>query len=621
MKEYYNDFDLDNSPFGGNSSIKNVVIEAGVTSIGNSAFSGCTGLTSVTIPDSVTSIGGGAFSNCAGLTSVTIPDSVTSIGDYAFEDCTGLTSVTIPDSVTSIGNYAFEYCTGLTSVTIPDSVTSIGSSAFVHCAGLTTVNFNAAECEEMKYVFNGCSSFTTLNIGENVKKIPDYAFPNCTNLQNVFIYSEGYIDIGNGAFDNCYNAVICCKENSYMHYYADRKGMQYCIIDEGGNPSFTVENDILVSYTGSGENIFVSSASKIGFAAFDGNENLKSVELASNVTRIYNQAFRNCSSLEKIVIPKSVTSIGSSAFSGCDNLTIWCYAGSYAQTFAENHDIPYTLIKLDLSQTSLTAADSETLSLTASFTTDLFDEDKITWTSSDTDVAVVENGIVNILDFGEVQITASTASGLSAECLISVDAKLKPGVDAEIDREENLLSGADIINKNPDEIKNMFANSNVEVSSETSKAGTGSTVTLYRANGGVFKEIEILIYGDVNSDGVYDAQDAFIVNCIANGMLTREQVGEAKFLAADCNHDGEVNSSDVLILEQAGLLFSKVEQAKDEEMKEQTLGEYLDLIDQNPEKENTSSAENSAIISIFKYVVNLIKKCFDYIISTFFPKV
>ena len=207
------------------------------------------------------------------------------------------------------------------------------------------------------------------------------------------------------------------------------------------------------------------------------------------------------------------------------------------------------------------------------------------------------------------------------ECLISVDAKLKPGVDAEIDREENLLSGADIINKNPDEIKNMFANSNVEVSSETSKAGTGSTVTLYRANGGVFKEIEILIYGDVNSDGVYDAQDAFIVNCIANGMLTREQVGEAKFLAADCNHDGEVNSSDVLILEQAGLLFSKVEQAKDEEMKEQTLGEYLDLIDQNPEKENTSSAENSAIISIFKYVVNLIKKCFDYIISTFFPKV
>ena len=139
-------------------------------------------------------------------------------------------------------------------------------------------------------------------------------------------------------------------------------------------------------------------------------------------------------------------------------------------------------------------------------------------------------------------------------------------------------------------------------------------------DGELIDSYEAVIFGDVNSDGVYDAQDAFIVNCIANGMLTREQVGEAKFLAADCNHDGEVNSSDVLILEQAGLLLSKVEQAKDEEMKEQALGEYLDLIDQNPEKETESADGDFAIISIFKYVVNLIKKCFDYIISTFFPK-
>ena len=547
---------------------------------------------SVTIGKNVKQIGNYAFYGLASLTVFNFNAKNCESMNYAIVGCNNLSSINIGDSVEQIPKNAFSSCTGLTSVTMGNSVTSVGNNAFSSCIGLTSIT-----------------------IPENVETISDYAFKGCTNLKNVVFNSDDYINIGNGVFDECYNAVICCKENSYMHYYADRKGMQYCIIDEGGNPSFTVENDILVSYTGSGENIFVSSASKIGFAAFDGNENLKSVELASNVTRIYNQAFRNCSSLEKIVIPKSVTSIGSSAFSGCDNLTIWCYAGSYAQTFAENHDFPYTLIKLDLSQTSLTAAESETLSLTASFTTDLIDEDKITWTSSDTDVAVVENGVVNILDFGEVQITASTASGLSAECLITVDAKLKPGVDAEIDREENLLSGADIINKNPDEIKNMFANSNVEVSSETSKAGTGSTVTLYRANGGIFKEIEILIYGDVNSDGVYDAQDAFIVNCIANGMLTREQVGEAKFLAADCNHDGEVNSSDVLILEQAGLLLSKVEQAKDEEMKEQALGEYLDLIDQNPEINEADETTEEKTASIFDRIIDFVKKIIDFLKS------
>ena len=51
-----------NIPWKGySSSIKNVIIGDGVTSIGNYAFYGCSGLTSVTIPDAVTSIGDNAF--------------------------------------------------------------------------------------------------------------------------------------------------------------------------------------------------------------------------------------------------------------------------------------------------------------------------------------------------------------------------------------------------------------------------------------------------------------------------------------------------------------------------------------------------------------------------------
>ena len=95
------------SPFYNNTSIKNIVIEMRVTSIGGSAFYNCIGLTSITIPDSVTSIGNSAFRHCTSLTSVTISDSVTSIGEYAFYNCTGLIIITIPDRVTSIGSYAF----------------------------------------------------------------------------------------------------------------------------------------------------------------------------------------------------------------------------------------------------------------------------------------------------------------------------------------------------------------------------------------------------------------------------------------------------------------------------------------------------------------------------------
>ena len=70
------------------NTMKSVVIEDGVKSIGNYAFRGCSSLTSVTIPDSVTRIGSYAFYGCAGLTSVTIPISVTKIGEWAFSDCT-----------------------------------------------------------------------------------------------------------------------------------------------------------------------------------------------------------------------------------------------------------------------------------------------------------------------------------------------------------------------------------------------------------------------------------------------------------------------------------------------------------------------------------------------------
>ena len=94
-------------------TIKSVVIEAGVTSIGGGAFEDCSSLASVTIPDSVTSIESSVFRNCSSLASVTIPDSVTSIGSSAFYNCISLTSVTIGNSVTSIGDYAFYNCSKL----------------------------------------------------------------------------------------------------------------------------------------------------------------------------------------------------------------------------------------------------------------------------------------------------------------------------------------------------------------------------------------------------------------------------------------------------------------------------------------------------------------------------
>ncbi|MBR6027505.1 MAG: leucine-rich repeat domain-containing protein [Clostridia bacterium] len=78
---------------------------------------------------------------------VVINDGVTSIGDFAFGWCTDLTTVTIPDSVTSIGRSAFYECTSLTSLIIPVSVTSIGNAVFNHCTNLSTIYYKGTEAE------------------------------------------------------------------------------------------------------------------------------------------------------------------------------------------------------------------------------------------------------------------------------------------------------------------------------------------------------------------------------------------------------------------------------------------------------------------------------------------
>ena len=199
MKNYNNTDNL--SPVHMNSSVKKIVIEEGVTSIGESAFENCS-LTSITIPKSVTSIGDDAFYNCSSLTSITIPKNVTSIGNSVFENCSSLTDITIPDSVTSIGNWAFLNCSSLTSITIPNSVTSIGSYAFYNCRSLTSITIPDSVTSIGDGAFSECSSLTSITIPDSVTSIRSSAFRNCSNLTSITI-PDSVTSIGNYTFNGC----------------------------------------------------------------------------------------------------------------------------------------------------------------------------------------------------------------------------------------------------------------------------------------------------------------------------------------------------------------------------------------------------------------------------------
>ncbi len=112
-----------------------------VRAIGASAFSGCTTLTEVKIPEGVTTIRTYAFLLCTNLVSVEIPDSVNKIASCAFSNCVNLASVNIPTSLTEIVGCTFAGCTNLTKAVIPPSVTRITSNAFEGCPNLTIYGY------------------------------------------------------------------------------------------------------------------------------------------------------------------------------------------------------------------------------------------------------------------------------------------------------------------------------------------------------------------------------------------------------------------------------------------------------------------------------------------------
>ena len=65
------------------------------------------------------------------------------------------------------------------------------------------------------------------------------------------------------------------------------------------------------------------------------------IEIPSSVSAIGSLTFKGCTGLRKIVIPPSVKKFGSWIFNGCDDLTVYGTAGSAAEQYAKEHDIPF----------------------------------------------------------------------------------------------------------------------------------------------------------------------------------------------------------------------------------------------------------------------------------------
>lgn len=326
-------------------------------------FRDCDGLTTIDIPYTLTYFGGAPY--CASLMSVNvatenpnyydingvlfvtydqmgtglmtypiakpatafvIPDSVTYIAQAAFAGCTNLESVTIPSSVEMILGEAFANCTSILSLDVPSTVTDIQYNAFrdvfnINYHGTATyedwnlywgakhinITFYSDDSiyytSEAKDTVIGCHpQLHSANLPESVRVINDSAFFNLDNLSSVSL-PDGLENIGKMAF----------AWNQGITEVSLPRGLQHI----GDNAFWWDTNLAVINFNADNCQVMSPSTASDGnyWPVFIGCDNVTTINIGENVTRIPDRAFSYCSKLRgTLVIPDAVTYIGTSAF-------------------------------------------------------------------------------------------------------------------------------------------------------------------------------------------------------------------------------------------------------------------------------------------------------------------
>ena len=307
--------------FSFRESIKTVIVEGRVSSVGANAFAGCNSLVYVYMPE-VNKVGDSAFEGCASLKSVELSsknNSGASIGKNAFSFCTSLTKIVIPFSSVTIGEKAFYYCENLNTLGIYNYLT-IGDNAFSYCSNLSSI-----------YMLNNGGSFsgTISNNAFTGVKADVYCY-----LSNTFYLQKSRFG---GEFTYPTDTSGLLGYNAYWNY--DQSNEILTISGTGKLFEYTSGADLpWMKQNYSSSRSFGSDIKKIiiedGITeipsySFEYMGNVESVTLPNTLLRLYPNAFNDCESLTEIVIPASVEYVdGKTYWNRCPNLSDAYYIGT-----------------------------------------------------------------------------------------------------------------------------------------------------------------------------------------------------------------------------------------------------------------------------------------------------
>lgn len=191
------------------------------------------------------------------------------------------------------------------------TVTKIGDEAFAYCENLKQVTIPDTITEIGENAFAD-SGLTSVEIPASVKTIGKQAFSNCDSLERVVMRSDA--ECGYSVFYSC-----------------------------GSLEEF----------------VFPDNMQTLNLGFFADCYAYRNIILPDSLTFIDSQAFRSYyTNTRNMYVPPSVTEIHEDAFYDTTNgLTIYGKSGSYAETFASGHDIPFQAVSSSDEMSRITLED------------------------------------------------------------------------------------------------------------------------------------------------------------------------------------------------------------------------------------------------------------------------
>ena len=350
---------------------------------------------------------------------LTIPNTidgynVVAIGSHAFDESKNLTNghtiknLVISEGIERIELLAFAKCENLETVKLPESLNFLDMQTFLKCSKLKSINIPSKITSIGNCTFQE-TGFTEFDIPENVKSIDLRALGICSKLEKVRVYSKD-ISYSSGVFEyGSSNLVLYGYEGSTTQTYAQQNGIEFKTLSSSEESS-TIIGAIHLNKNELSLKEDTSETLTVSFT-----------EMSSSTNVIWSSSNEKVASVENGNV--TANSIGNAI------ITVSTEDGQYKDTCTvsvvkkdfstEPNIVPITSILVNKNALSLYVGNTETL--IATILPDNTTDKSLVWTSSNPNVATIENGKIIAKAVGSTIITVSNSDGTKkATCSVTV---------------------------------------------------------------------------------------------------------------------------------------------------------------------------------------------------------